>query len=291
MTTTTAPTPPVVSERPEFRLIRAVARKEISEAVKSKWFWLWALAFAGLAAILASSALPGSQVAGFGSFGRTAASLVALAQIIIPLMGLTLGAYSLAGQKESGALRFLLSHPISRTEAFWGTYLGLAAALFATVIGGFGLAGIITASQGGGADALSFVRIAILSWLLAISMLGVGMLISTFTKSGSAAIGVAVFAWLGLAFLGDLGVMGTAVATNMPVSALFLSAVLNPVEAFRLAALTAFSGSLDVLGPAGQYAVDTFADSLDWMLFVVVSAWVALPAAAAWWRFSHGGDV
>ena len=104
-------------------------------------------------------------------------------------------------------------------------------------------------------------------------------------------MGVAGLGLLGVAFLGDLGVMGTAVATNMPVSALFLSAVLNPVEAFRLAALTAFSGSLDVLGPAGQYAVDTFADSLDWMLFVVVSAWVALPAAAAWWRFSHGGDV
>ena len=85
--------------------------------------------------------------------------------------------------------------------------------------------------------------------------------------------------------------MGTAVATNMPVSALFFSAVLNPVEAFRLAALTAFSGSLDVLGPAGQYAVDTFADTLDAILFAVVAAWVAVPAALAWWRFSRGGDV
>lgn len=280
-----------VAERPELRLVLAVAKKEIADAVRSKWFWLWAGAFAVLAAILAWSALPGSQVAGYGSFGRTAASLVALAQIIIPLMGLTLGAYSLAGQKETGALRFLLSHPISRTEAFWGTYIGLATALFATVFGGFGIAGVLTSIQGGSADAASFVRIAILSWLLAISMLGVGLLISTFTNSGSSAIGTSIFVWLGLVFLGDLGVMGTAVATNMPVSALFISAVFNPVEAFRLAALTAFDGSLDVLGPAGQYAVDTFGSSLDAMLFGVVALWVIVPTALAWFRFSRGGDL
>ena len=287
----TALTPVVVSERPELRLVTAVAKKEIADAVRSKWFWLWAGAFAVLAAILASSALPGSQVAGYGSFGRTAASLVALAQIIIPLMGLTLGAYSLAGQRETGALRFLMSHPISRTEAFWGTYIGLSTALFATVFGGFGIAGVLTAIQGGSADAASFVRIAILSWLLAIAMLGVGLLISTFTRSGSSAIGTSIFVWLGLVFLGDLGVMGTAVATNLPVSALFFSAVLNPVEAFRLAALTAFDGSLDVLGPAGQYAVDRFGTGLDAMLLGVVALWVIVPTAIAWFRFSRGGDL
>ncbi len=291
MTTSPAEVQVTVSERPELRLIAAVAKKEIADAVRSKWFWLWAGAFAVLAAILASSALPGSQVAGYGSFGRTAASLVALAQIIIPLMGLTLGAYSLAGQRETGALRFLLSHPISRTEAFWGTYIGLATALFATVFGGFGVAGVITSAQGGGADAASFVRIAILSWLLAIAMLGIGLLISTFTASGSSAIGTSIFVWLGLVFLGDLGVMGTAVATKMPVSALFISAVFNPVEAFRLAALTAFDGSLDVLGPAGQYAVDSFGESLDVLLIAVVAVWVIGPVSVAWWRFAKGGDV
>lgn len=287
----TTATVAAVSERPEVGLILAIARKEIADAIRSRWFWLWASAFAVLAAILASAALPGAQVAGHGSFGKTAASLVALAQIIIPLMGLTLGAYSLAGQSESGALRFLLSHPISRTEAFIGTYLGLATALFATVIGGFGVAGVITAGQGGNADAASFVRIAVLSWLLAVSMLGLGLLISTFTKSGSAAIGSSVFAWLLLVFVGDLGVMGTAVATQMPVSALFLSAVLNPVEAFRLAALSAFEGSLDVLGPAGQYAVSRFGGSLGAILSGAVAVWVVVPAGLAWFRFSRGGDV
>jgi len=278
-------------ERPDLSTIGTIAGKEIRDAIHSRWFWLWTFAFAGLASFTAAVALPGSQVAGFGNFGRTAASLVALAQIIVPLMGLTLGAYSIAGQKENGALRFLLSHPISRTEAFWGTYLGLAASLAATVFGGFGIAGIITVAQGGGVNADSFIRIAILSWLLAVSMLGLGMLISTFADRASAALGIAIFTWLGFAFIGDLGVIGTSVATSLPTWSLLLTAVLNPVEAFRLASLTAFSGSLDVLGPAGRYAVDTFGDNLGWMLFLVMGAWVVVPTILAWWRFNRIGDL
>jgi Cu-processing system permease protein len=279
------------SERIQPSLVGAVAKKEIVEALRSKWFWMWTVAFAGLAAFMAMVALPGSQVAGFGSFGRTAASLVALAQIIIPLMGLTLGAYSIAGQRESGALRFLLSHPLSRSEAFLGTYVGLATALAATVFGGFGLAGLITVAQGGGANASSFIRIAVLSWLLAISMLGFGMLVSTFAAKGSAALGIAVFLWLALAFVGDLGVMGSAIATRVPTWGLLVTAVANPVEAFRLASLTAFSGSLDVLGPAGRYAVDTFGEQLSWILFVTVAIWAVVPIVIAWLRFTRGGDV
>jgi Cu-processing system permease protein len=290
MTATAVPTPDV-REGPEPRLIVAIAQKELREAVRSKWFWLWAGAFAVLAAALAFVVLPGSQVAGFGRFGRTAASLVALVQIIVPLMGLTLGAQSLAGQKESGALRYLLSHPVSRTEAYWGTYLGLAAALFATAAAGFGAAGVVTVMRGGGADASAFLRIAALSWVLAIMMLGIGMLVSTFTHRAGAALGVAVFVWLALVFLGDLGLMGTTIATRLPVGALFASALLNPIEAFRLASLTVFSGTLDVLGPAGTYAVDRLGAALTPVLFTVLIAWLVIPAGVGWFRFSRRTDL
>ncbi len=278
-------------ERTEMRLVTIVARKELRDATRSKWFWLWAGAFGMLAAVLANVALPGSQVSEFGNFGRSAASLVALVQLIIPLMGLTLGAQSLAGQRENGALRFLLSHPVSRTEAFWGTFAGLAIALLATTAAGFGAAGLVTGLQGGGANVWSFVRIAGLSWVLAVAMLGLGMLISTFTNRTGAALGTAVFVWLTLAFLGDIGLMGTAVATDLPVSALFFSALANPVETFRLASLTAFSGSLDVLGPAGTYAVDRLGGSLETVLLATSAAWAVFPAAVASIRFAKSKDL
>jgi len=289
---TTAETPiPTITERPQASLVFTIARKELRDAVRGRWFWFYAAGFAIVASTLAMVALPGSQVSGFGSFGRTAASLVALVQLIVPLMGLTLGAQSLAGQNERGTLRYLLSHPVSRTEAFLGTYLGLLAALFTTVAGGFGAAGIITALRGSGTNAGAFVRIALLSWVLSAAMLGVGMLISAIVRKGSSALGVAVFAWLTLAFLGDLGIMGTAVATRLPVGALFSSALLNPIEAFRLAALTSFSGSLDVLGPVGSYAIDRFGAALEPLIFGALLIWTIVPLVAAWWFFTRRKDL
>ena len=289
---TTSVTPRAVTvERPELSLVAAIARKELRDAVRGKWFWFYSAGFAIIAGSLAAVALPGAQVAGFGSFGRTAASLVALVQLVVPLMGLTLGAQSLAGQSERGTMRYLLSHPVSRTEAFLGTYFGLLIALLAAVTGGFGVAGLITASRGSGTDATAYIRIALLSWVLAAAMLGIGMLISAVTRKGSTALGVAIFGWLALAFLGDIGIMGTAVATRLPVEALFASALLNPIESFRLASLSVFSGSLDVLGPVGSYAVDRFGSGLSAFLTAVLILWTIVPLIAAWWFFTHRKDV
>jgi Cu-processing system permease protein len=280
-----------ITERPQPRAITTIAAKELRETVRSRWFWLWTVAFAALAAILVTVALPGSEIDGYSGFGRTSASLVTLVQLIIPLMGLTLGALSIAGPRESGALRFLLSHPVSRTEAFFGTYLGLGAALAAATAAGFGVAGLITVAGGVPANTGAFLWIALLSWLLALAMLGAGMLISTLTRTAGAALGGAVFVWLILVFVGDLGLMGTAAATRMPVNALFGAALLNPIEAFRLAALTTFAGSLDVLGPAGTYAMDTLGDALLPVLLAVLTAWVIAPLAVAWFRFHKGTDL
>ncbi len=286
MTAVSTPT-----ERPQWGLITTVAARELRETLRSRWFWLWALAFAGLAAVLVTVALPGSEIGGYAGFGRTSASLVTLVQLIIPLMGLTLGALSIAGPRASGALRFLLSHPVSRTETFLGTYLGLAGALAAATAAGFGVAGLITVLAGVPADTTAFLRIALLSWLLAVASLGIGMLISTVTRTAGGALGGAVFAWLVLVFIGDLGLMGTAVATSLPVGGLFAVALLNPIEAFRLAALTTFAGSLDVLGPAGTYAVDTLGDALAPALTAALAVWVLAPALIAWLRFRGRSDL
>ena len=278
-------------ERPEAGAILRIARKELRATVASRWFRTWVAAFVGLAAVLVLVALPGSRIEGAAGYGRTAASLVTLVQVIVPLMGLALGAMSLAGQKESGALRFLMSHPVSRTEAFWGIYLGVAAALAVASFAGFGAAGAVTALRGAAADVGPFMLIAAASWVLAAAMAGLGMLISVHTSRSASALGAAVFAWLVLVFIGDLGLMGTSAATDMPVSALFISASLNPVEAFRLTAITALGGSLDALGPAGVYAVDTLGESLPFVLSGVLGLWLAAPAAAAWRRFRVKADL
>ncbi len=77
----------------------------------------------------------------------------------------------------------------------------------------------------------------------------------------------------------------------MPVSVLLATALLNPVEAFRLTALTALSGSLDALGPVGVYAVDTLGSNLGAALSGILVLWVVVPSLAAWRRFAAKADL
>jgi Cu-processing system permease protein len=269
----------------------AIARKELRDALRRRWFWLFSAAFAALAGLLANLALPGGIGAGASGFARSAASLVTLVQLVVPLMGLLLGAQALAADRERGTLRFLLAHPVSRAEVLAGTFAGLALALLGTVCLGFGCAGLVTALRGGAADARTFLRIAALSALLAVAMLAIGLLIGAWSRRPGAAIGTAVFAWLLLGFLGDLGLMGAAVFTRMPVSVLFTATALNPVEAFRLAALAGFPGSLDVLGPSGTYAVDRYGAAVAPLLTAVLACWTLLACGAAWHRFTRARDL
>ena len=94
---------------------------------------LYTLAFIGLALALSYMSLAGAGISGFAGFGRTAASLINLVLLIIPLMALTVGAQSLAHEAEQGTLAYLLAQPVTRAEVFAGKYLGLAMSLLASL--------------------------------------------------------------------------------------------------------------------------------------------------------------
>ena len=144
--------------------------------------------------------------------------------------------------------------------------------------------------RGGGADASAFLRIAALSWVLAIVMLGIGMLISTFAHRAGAALGIAIFVWLALVFLGDLGLIGTAIATRLPVGALFASrfSIRSKPSASPPSRVL---GYFDVVGPAGAFAVDRLGDALTPVLFAVLMAWFVLPAGVGWFPSPKNGPV
>lgn len=275
----------------EVRLVGVIARKTLRDAVRDKWFWLYCAGFAVLAAGIALVALPDTGLVGEGGFGRTAASLVVLVQLVVTLMAIMLGARSLAGERESGSLRFLLSQPVSRTEVLLGTYAGLAVALLAAVCAGFGVAGLLSVLRSSGLDAWTLVSLAALSWMLALVMLALGMVVSVATRRGSTALGAALLTWLVFVFVGDLGLMGTAASTDLPVSTLFFAAVANPVEAFRLTTVLVLDGSPDVLGPAGSYAYDRFGDGLWRLTLGILVVWVVGPGALAWSIFRRRVDL
>ncbi|HRV95558.1 MAG TPA: ABC transporter permease subunit, partial [Anaerolineae bacterium] len=115
----------------EARIVITLLKKEINDALNNRWFVLYAAAFTGLSLLLSWLSLSsgGLGYTGFASFGRTAASLVNLVLLVAPLMALTIGAGSLAGERERGTLAYLLAQPVNRAEVLLGKYLGLAASL------------------------------------------------------------------------------------------------------------------------------------------------------------------
>ena len=213
-----------------------------------------------------------------------------LVLLVVPLMGLTVGAGTIAADSERGTLTTLLSQPVNRGEVLLGKYLGLAATLAAALALGFGVSGLVMALAGGAGDAAGYASLVGLTFVLALSMLSVGVLVSVLAKKASVATGVALFLWLALAFLSDLGLMGSTVAFRLHVSDLFSLALINPLQVFKMSVLGSIHATLDVLGPAGNYAQQTFGDRLGLVFGASLAAWVVLPLAASGLIFVKRGE-
>lgn len=264
-----------------------LATKELREAFLNKWFWLYTVIFALLALALARFGLSGIGEYGAAGFGRTVASLINLVLLIVPLMGLSLGALSLASERERGTLLYLLSHPVGKTEVLFGKYVGLGLALAAALGMGFGVAGLSLGVQGGTAQVGDYLLFVLLSWLLALGSLSLGVLISVVATRSATAVGVAIFLWLLLIFLSDLGLLGASLVLKLKSHQLLTLAFLNPAQVFKMAAILLLRGGLEVLGPVGLHAMRTYGHGLFPLLLGLLLLWVGLPLLAAWVLFQR----
>ena len=265
----------------DFENVLILIQKELRDALRNRWFLLYAVAFAALSLALAWFSASGAGSYGVAGFGRTTAGLINLILLIVPLMGLTLGALALAGEREKGTLIYLLAQPVSGGELLLGKFIGLALALTAALVIGFGLTGVLMAFAGGGGDFVIYLTLLALSVLLGIASLSLGFLISAAVRRAATAVGLALFLWLALVYFGDLGLMGTAVVLQLDIQQLLALALVNPLQVFKIAAVLDLRDNLEVLGPAGIYAFRTYGVALWPLLVGLLLAWVVAPFALA----------
>lgn len=274
----------------ELTLLLTIAHRELREALRNRWLWFYAVGFAALALALSQAGLAAAGYAGLGGFGRTAASLVNALLLFVPLMGLSVGANALAGDRERGTLLYLLAQPVSRAEVFWGKALGAALALAAALALGFGLAGAALAAGGTG-DARAYLGLVVYTLLLALAALGLGFVISSLTRKGATAAGAAMLAWLALVFFSDLGLAGLTLAVRPAPATLLGLLLVNPLQVFKLGAIYSLRSTLDTLGAAGQYAVYRFGDGLPVLLVGVLLAWSLVAFGLAFGLFCRRVDA
>lgn len=264
--------------------ILAIAAKEFRDRLRNRWVLAVALVF--MAFSLAITYFGGAQQGAVGvrSIEFTIASLVSLVIYLIPLIALLLGFDAIVGERERGSLDLLLSLPLTRVELLLGKYLGLAGALTASTLGGFGVVALLLWQQSGGAGLFHYIGFMLSSVLLGLAFLSLAVLLSVLASERTRASGLAIATWFFFVLVFDLLLLGLLVSTGGRYGgdAVAYLLLLNPADVFRI--LNVFSLE-DVRTMYGLSSVVAPAMAKPWLMGAVMGGWIVVPLGLAGWRF------
>lgn len=260
----------------------AMAGWELRGAVRSRWVIGTAVVFAAMCLGVTLLGLDSLRGLGLSGVGPASAGLVNLGVLLPPLMGLLLGAGSLAGARERGLLAMMVAQPISRTTLVGGVFVGLAAALWTTVALGFGLAALVLAGVAKVSDLAPLGALVASTFAVGTAGLAIGIGISSVASGRTQAVALAVGTWFVLALGMDLALAGLGPAIRLGPQGLLIAVLLDPLEAGRILALLAAEPGGTALGPFGGYMLERFGSGGATLVLVgAIAAWTVLPLLVA----------
>jgi ABC-type transport system involved in multi-copper enzyme maturation permease subunit len=266
-------------------IVRLLAQREVRAAVRGRWFTVGAATFALLAIAVAHLGMAGAERWGVSAFDRTAAALLNLVLLFVPLLSLPLGAVSFAGEAEDGTLPYLVAQPVTRAEVFTGKLVGLILAQSLALGIGFGAAAVFVGARGSVSGA-TFAALAGGAWAIGAVTVTIGALLSVAARGRARALAAAIAAWVALVFLCDFGVLALAASQALGPDALFWIAAANPLQSAKTLAALAISDRLEVLGPVGIHAVRVLGrPALGGLLAAALAAWAFIAAGGAYVLF------
>jgi Cu-processing system permease protein len=258
--------------------ITAVMKKEVRDAFSNWWLLLYGGLFTLLALGLSYLGQKNLGSLGFENFSRTTASLLNLCLLLAPLIALSLGAGAIAGERDRGALTYLLSQPLERRELLLGKFAGLFASIGLATTAGFGAAGIVISLSGSAMDAGTYLLFLFLVLALIAVMTGLGLVASVVSATRVQALGLAVLVWFVAVFFFDLVLIGMVSTTSLGDGGLLLGLLANPVEIVRVLAIIHLEPDLEVLGPFGSYLLDEWGMArATGLLALALVAWTVVP--------------
>jgi Cu-processing system permease protein len=268
----------------EWRQILTLAAKEFRDRMRNRWVLAVALVFTVFSLVITYFGGAQQGQIGLRSIEFTIASLVSLVIYLIPLISLLLGFDAVVGERERGSLDLLLSLPITRLEILLGKYLGLAAALTLSTLGGFALVAVLLYQQFSWPGLYHYLGFMISSVLLGLAFLSLAVLVSVLVRERTKASGLAIALWFFFVLVFDLLLLGGLVATGGAYGgdAFAYLLLLNPADVFRI--LNVFSLE-DVRTLYGLSSIVPAALAKPWLMGLVMVAWIALPLGLANWRF------
>jgi Cu-processing system permease protein len=267
--------------------LKPIVLKELHDARRNRWLIGYTVLLAVLGVIIASVGSSSTAGLSLQMFGRTTATLINMCLFVAPLVAVTLGAGSIAGERDMGTLEHLLAQPIERSELLIGKYIGLWSALTFATLAGFAPAGVLIGSLAGISNATHFLLFPLLAILVISAMLAVGMFVSVRSRGRAEAQTTAILLWFAFVIAYDLLFIGGLSIVRLPANALAVLLFLNPIDAGRVIVTLALDPELYVLGPAGAYLLDTLGNlGTSALLTASLFIWSGLPLYLANKRFS-----
>ena len=267
-----------------MRHLRLFAREELALALRSRWTQIFAAVFGLLALGVSGAGYVLSGGHGVQDFARSAASLVQLVLLLVPLTALLIGVLSLA--PERGAAELVFSQPVARRTILLGKLLGLFEALAAAQAVGFGAAGAVVYSQSGGEGIGGFLLLVAGSLVTTAVFLGLAALLSagSFGRRRTRALALALVVWFVAVVLVDLAALGAAslLPSGTASRVLIVASIANPVGAVRTGTLLGIEGT-GAFGAASLALLRFTRGPLGAGLYLAASLafWLVAPTALA----------
>lgn len=244
-----------------------IAYLDLKESLRAKWFIIYSLVFGGLIALFFIAGITESQVMGFSGLSRLLLMYIQVTIIILPIFVMITTVRSISGDRDSHILEYMLSFPISLSQYYWGKVVGRFITVFIPVFMAMAFAVIYGAFKGAEVPWDIFLLYTGLLFAMSSSFLGIAFLVSSIVKSSEMALGIAFFVWIFLLAFIDIALIALMMQNRMSEGLIISIALLNPMEIFRVAAISLFDPELTVMGPVAFYILDMMKQ---WM-FVLLS--------------------
>ncbi|AFO57824.1 MULTISPECIES: ABC transporter permease [unclassified Natrinema] len=272
--------------------IRSVAKKDFLDVRRSKSVWI----VSGLYALLVVCFFY------LGQSGPTEPNVVyqlsyltSIGRVFIPIIALMMVYLAIAGERESGSIRYLLSLPNTRRDIVLGKYLSRGAVGASVILVAFGVGAVLAVLWYPSLEPTVFAGVAGLTVLLTLAYVSVAISISAATGSRSRAMAGSI----GFYFISNLMML---VPSFSIVAA--LKYVLNGrlelglsdhlFEFLRMLSPTiAFKKAFPLVVPSDVEAFMVNADPsapaylAPEVAFAILIAWLVIPAALGLWQFNR----
>ncbi len=298
--------------------VRAIARKDFQDAVRSWMFWgLSVFFFVLLVAVTGTISYFGEDIAAEGATTEALVLFVSqITRLVIPLIALILGWKAIAGERETGSIKILLSLPHSRKDVLLGKLIGRSAVLSLSLVVGFVLAAVVVAVMLGGFDIVDYFSLLLMAIIYGIAYTSIAVSLSSLTRSttiaGAAMFGIFILfyvVWNAIQTVFQLlmnrgtingvnytvefpagdGTTQEQTLERLPDWALFID-MIDPGNAFQNT--ITFLGSFGGEDMGTTYPSEWFANGVpfyleNWFSFVILLCWIVVPIAIALYRFDR----